>query len=187
MGTLRDKTHEARDNGAYMTIDPRPIPALLKHVTPRGVVWEPAAGNCDMVNALEAAGCKTYPTDLIARVPQVAHEKDFLSFTNAPSPDIGTIITNPPNNLNRSFAQHALRMMEKNHGLIAFYQRHEWDTTKRTIFLFDHPKFAMKIVPRFRPYWVEPKPGEKSPSPFHRWSWYVWDWQHSGPPTLRFA
>ena len=183
----RDRTHEARDHDAYMTIDPRPIPALLRHLKPRGVVWEPAAGNCDMVHRLLQAGYKTCSTDLIARIAGVAYAQDFFQFSEPPNRDIQTIITNPPNKLNLSFAQHAIKMMKPVQGLVAFYQRHEWDTTQRAACLFDHPAYAIKVVCRFRPVWVKPKPGEKPPSPFHKWSWYVWDWQHQGPPIMRFA
>ena len=187
MGSIRDKTHEARDNDAYMTIDPRSIPALLKIIKLRGKIWEPAAGECHMVRSLEAAGESVYATDIKAYTPQLTHIQDFLTFKKIPHPHIRTIVTNPPNGLNIQFALHALKLMEPVGGMVALYQRHEWDTTKRAAPIFDHPAFAMKIIPRFRPYWIAPKPGEKSASPFHKWSWYVWDWKHRGPPIIRFS
>ena len=184
----RDRTHEPRERDAYMTIDERVIPALLKHFIPRGVVWEPAAGTGEMVRGLRGEGCSVVATGLIdgpgslLKVP-----RDFFSFNEPLGGSINSIITNPPNKLNLSFARHAIKLMEPAHGAVAIYQRHEWDTTKRAAEIFDHPAFAMKIVPRFRPIWVEPTPGKKAASPFHKWSWYVWDWTHSGPPVVRFA
>lgn len=87
------------------------------------------------------------------------------------------IISNPPYGKDAERAvRKALELMEPEKGYIAFLMRHEWDTAKTRRDLFDHPAFAAKVTLRFRPIWVEKKPGEKSKSPRFSYAWYVWDW-----------
>ena len=187
MKGARDKTHAPEAHDAYFTIDGRVIPALLRHMTLRGNVWEPAGGKGHMVRALEAAGYRVYSSDLVDHGVGIASGIDFLKETKDHGVGIESIVTNPPNNLNLAFALHGLKMIEKAHGIVALYQRHEWDTTQKTAPIFDHPAFAMKIVCRFRPRWFEPRAGEEAASPFHKFSWYVWDWRHSGRPVMVFS
>lgn len=193
MTAARDRTHAPKANNAYFTIDPRPIPALLSHVDlSRGKVWEPAAGKLHLAQALQSHGHIVYCTDIQEyptkiQHPWLAHVQDFFAFSEVPDESLRCIVTNPPNDHNISFAQHALKLMEPVDGVIAFYQRHDWDCAKRTAAIFDHPAFAMKITPRWRPIWFEKKKGEKTKSPFHRFSWFVWDFRHIGPPEVRYA
>ena len=187
----RDKTHAPVKTDAWMTIDPRPIPALLKHapISPLDMVWECASGRGHMAGFLRKAGIKVYESDLIRYDAGCCLDmrQDFMKFDALPDPRIRSIITNPPNSLNIEFAMHAIDLMQPCRGVVALYQRHEWDTNQDSAVVFDHPAYAMKIIPRFRPRWVEPKPGEKPSSPFHKWSFYVWDWKHSGPPIIKFS
>ena len=184
---IRDRTHKPKPRGSYQTIDPRPIPALLKHITPRGTIWEPAAGTGEMVRRLEYAGYSVQASGLIDGAGSIlTASSNFFNFKEPPH-GCRTIITNPPNDLNIEFALHALKLMKRARGIIALYQRHEWDTTQESAKVFDHPAYAMKIVCRFRPVWIKPKEGEKKSSPFHRWSWFVWDWMHFGGPIIRFS
>ena len=183
----RDKTTAPVRRDAWMTIDQRVVPALLKHIKPGGLVWEPAAGLGDMAGALTDARFIVHATDIFKYKRLASGQvKDFFSFSEAPT-GVRSIITNPPNTLNLEFAIHAIKLMEPVRGMVALYQRHEWDTTKESSVIFDHPAFAMKIIPRFRPHWIKPKPGEKRSSPFHKWSWYVFDWEHCGPPIIKFS
>lgn len=188
--SARDRTTEPRENDSWMTIDPRPIPALLERAPTirNGAIWEPAAGTGEMVRRLQDFGCSVVFSGLIdGRDSVITSPRDFFSYTKAPGQIIKAIVTNPPNNLNLRFAIHALELMKPVRGIVALYQRHEWDTTQKTAPIFDHPAFAMKIVCRFRPIWVKPKPNEKPVSPYHRWSWYVWDWRHNGHPIIKFS
>lgn len=180
-----DRRYDRKADEAYFTIDPRPVPALLKHLCPRGVVWECAAGRGDMTRRIEDAGYVVVSTDLVDRgIPGIIGGVNFLDQQIAFGE---TIVTNPPNNLNYDFVRHGLQIVEAFRGIVAVYQRDEWwcGSTKAAE-LFDHPAFAMKIVCRFRPRWVEVE-AVKKVNPFHRWSWYVWDWHHVGPPVVRFA
>lgn len=187
---LRDRTHEERPNDAWMTIDPRVIPALLLHFrpAPKGVIWEPACGTGRMVKALRDRGFKVWATDIVAYDGFEADQLADFRGRLYPPRDTAAIITNPPNTQNIEFAKKAIELMEPVRGMVALYQRHEWDTTKESAAIFDHPAYAYKITCRFRPRWIEPKPGEKASSPFHRWSWFVFDWASVGlPPLQKFA
>lgn len=86
------------------------------------------------------------------------------------------IISNPPYGKEADLSvRKALELMEAEKGFVAFLMRHEWDAAAGRADLIDHPAFAMKITLRFRPQWIEPKPGEKSQSPRFSYAWYVWD------------
>lgn len=86
------------------------------------------------------------------------------------------IISNPPYGKDADRAvRKALKLMEPEAGYVAFLMRHDWDTAKGRADLFDHPAFMAKITLRFRPVWIEKKPGEKSASPRFSYAWYVWD------------
>ncbi len=92
-------------------------------------------------------------------------------------PDL--IISNPPygdgaSDTERS-VRHALKLMEAEKGMVIFLMRHEWDTARGRSDLLDHPAFSAKITLRFRPVWIEKKPGEKTASPRFSYAWYVWD------------
>ena len=180
----RDRTHAPKAYDAYFTVDPRPVPALLRHFKPRGSIWEPCAGRGDLGWALMTAGFTVSCTDLIDHGGAVVeHGYDFLK---AETCSAETIITNPPNQRNVEITAHAIKLQERNAGAVAIYQRHEWDTNaERGRELFDHPAFAMKVACRFRPVWFADGGGE---NPFHRWSWYVWDWQSVGiDPIIKFS
>lgn len=86
------------------------------------------------------------------------------------------IITNPPYGKEavRS-VEKALELMEAEQGYVAMLMRHEWDAAKGRAHLIDHPAFIAKITLRFRPVWVEKKPGETSASPRFSYAWYIWD------------
>ena len=88
------------------------------------------------------------------------------------------IITNPPYGKEAVQAvEKALELMEAEQGYVAMLMRHEWDTAKGRAHLIDHPAFIAKITLRFRPVWIEKKPGEDSKSPRFSYAWYVWDWR----------
>lgn len=181
----RDRTHKPKKHESYFSIDPRIVPALLKHVILRGVVWEPACGKKHISAAIEMSPNYTVvSTDLNSYPGSNNIILDFLKAGVPPLKDIESIVTNPPNTLNLEFTLQALELMRPVNGVVAIFQRHEWDTTQRTAPIFDHPAYHMKITLRFRPYWFEPKPGSKSP--FHKFSWYVWDWKNKEKPIIMF-
>jgi hypothetical protein len=145
--------------------------ALLPHL-PRSpkVIWEPAAGNGAIVNALQAIG-----TDISAG-------DDFLLRSALP-PGVDAVVTNPPFRLATQFIRHALKLMESPRGMVSMLLRIDFDSAKSRADIFDHPAFAKKVVLRDRIRWFEGSTG----APSFNHCWQIWDWQHEGPPTIAYA
>lgn len=94
---------------------------------------------------------------------------------------IAAIVTNPPFDLAVAFIRRALDVVRGCRGKVAMLQRHEFDAPRKNHPLFK-PPFAAKLVLPRRPRWSE----EDRASPRFPYAWYLWDWRHDGPPTLRF-
>lgn len=153
------------------------VEELLRDFKPRGVVWEPACGDGAIVRVLEARDLPYVASDLNDH--GCGYDRaDFFS----ESPLIfNAIITNPPYELAEKFVRRALDLTRKG-GKVAMLLRNEWDCAKSRMDLFGHP-FAKKLVLTKRPRWF----AEKRASPRHNFSWFIWDWLHSGPPTLAYG
>jgi len=149
--------------------------ALLPHLPPiTGKVWEPAFGGGWMSSVLRQAGHTVVETDK-------SQGDDFLDFKCAG--EATAIVTNPPYNMAQEFAEHALKLMEPCQGSIAFLLRVDFDSAKTRQHLFaGHPAWSKKLTLLKRIMWFE---GEKSPSFNH--AWFLWDWKHSGPPTIVYG
>ena len=96
-----------------------------------------------------------------------------------------SIITNPPysNGLAEKFVRHALALTEPVKGKVAMLLPLAWDSAKGRRDLFkEHPAFKAKYILTRRIRWVNLDQKKNGPSQNH--AWYVWDWTHSGPPTL---
>lgn len=179
--------YERRKNDAYYT-EHWVTNALCDVVKFRGGIWECAAGANDMAIVLRARGYEVYGTDIDPAAERI-EKMDFLSATAAPS-GFDTIATNPPyGRVGAEFARHALNLMKPVGGMVALLARHEWDSAseRRDIFA-QHPAYALKVTLTKRPLWDwwNPTPGKRA-APRHNFSWYVWDWQHSGPPRIAYA
>jgi hypothetical protein len=152
--------------------------ALLPHL-PRHpyIIWEPAAGSGKMVRVLENVA--------LVHGSDIADGYDFLS-CDVPKV-FGTwdaIITNPPYELATEFCARALSGMLLFDGMVAMLLRTDFDHAKTRAYLFaDHPAFAKKVVLTKRIKWFEGSTG----SPSFNHAWFIWDWKHSGPPTLAYA
>jgi hypothetical protein len=168
----RESGYERRERDAYRT--PAWVTlALVPHLRELGLVWEPACGDGAMVDALTKVGLEVTFSD-------IDHGYDFLEMGKMIGCD--AIITNPPYALAEDFIEHALEMMEP-HGLVAMLLRTDYDHAKTRAHLFrDCPVFAKKVVLTRRIVWFED--GKSSPSFNH--AWFIWDWRHSGPPTIAY-
>jgi hypothetical protein len=168
----RESGYERKERDAYQT--PAWVTlALVPHLRALGLVWEPASGDGAMVDALTNAGLEVTFSD-------IDHGCDFLEMGKMIGCD--AIIINPPYALAQEFIEHALDMMEP-HGLVAMLLRTDYDHAKTRAHLFHGcPAFAKKVVLTRRIVWFED--GEKSPSFNH--AWFIWDWHHSGPPTIAY-
>jgi hypothetical protein len=184
----RESGYERRERDLYETPE-WVTEALLPHLRPLEVIWEPACGSGKMVRVLEqwpscseVWGCDIEPGDGYAYA-------DFLGPTPRVSVDhIHGIITNPPYELATEFVERALQRTEHLGGLVAMLLRTDFDHAKTRSHLFrDCPAFAKKVVLTKRIVWFEPEPGSKGKSPSFNHAWFIWDWKHEGAPTISYG
>jgi hypothetical protein len=71
-----------------------------------------------------------------------------------------------------------------NQGIVAMLLRTDFDHAKTRQHLFaKHAAFAKKVVLTKRIRWFEDSKG----APSFNHAWFIWDWRHSGPPTLAYG
>jgi hypothetical protein len=69
-------------------------------------------------------------------------------------------------------------------GFCAMLLRTDFDHAKSRQHIFSkHPAFAKKLVLTKRIKWF----GDSKGSPSFNHAWFIWDWQHKGPPTLAYG
>lgn len=176
----RDSGYERREADFYPTPEWVTL-ALVPHL-PRSPdsIWECAVGDGHMLDPLSKT-FSVFGSDL-------RFGNDFLMGRVLPWDGIDAIITNPPYERATEFIEHALRLMEPVGGMVAMLLRTDFDHAKSRAHLFrDCPAFAKKVVLTKRIMWFEPEPGAKGKSPSFNHAWYIWDWQHDGPPTLAYG
>jgi hypothetical protein len=138
------------------------------------VIWEPASGTGQMVRVLERYAKKVVATDIETGT-------DFLTYGGV---TCDVVVSNPPYALATAFIEHALELMRPAGGIVAMLLRADFDSAASRRHLFaDCPAFAQKIVLTRRIRWFEKSKG----SPSFNHAFYVWDWQHKGPPTIHYA
>lgn len=143
-----------------------------------GAVWEPAAGQGDMVSALRARDLRVFASDIRA-LPGL--DCDPLDFTASLSlagvrvlPAARCIITNPPFQFAEQFIRRALDATEDCRGVVAMLLGHDYDTALTTRgWMFSHPAFYAKVMLGRRITWVG---FEDKASPRQIHAWYVWSW-----------
>lgn len=147
--------------------------ALVPHLPRRAVLTEPAAGSGKMAKALCDAGYVVVASD-------IETGNDFLAQYETEE----AIVTNPPYALAAKFICQALVRTERSRGYIAMLLRTDFDHARTRQHLFgDRPQFAKKLVLTKRIQWFEDSKG----SPSFNHAWFIWDWQHKGPPTLAYG
>lgn len=153
------------------------VEALSPHLRALALhVWEPAAGSGKMVEALRSLGYRVHASDL-------ATGDDFLK-ASLPSNAIQAIVTNPPYGIGQAFIEHALALTKPVGGVVAMLMHATYDHAKCRRHLFaDCPAFALRLVLTQRIIFFE-KPGA-APSTNH--CWFLWSWQHKGPPTVAYS
>jgi hypothetical protein len=161
--------------------------ALVPHL-PRKVetIWEPAAGTGKMVRVLKRIA-DVFASDIdvvgnVAELDFIGSHWGMMGYCGLSEP--GAIITNPPYDLATEFVHRALGLMEPNEGFVAMLLRTDFDHAKTRANLFaDHKAFAKKVVLTKRIKWFEESKGQ----PSFNHAWFIWDWQHRGPPTLAYG
>lgn len=175
---LSSSGYERREGDAYYT-EPWVTRALLDNWSIRSVVWEPAAGRGDMVNVMRDRRLMVISTD-------ISTGAGFLK-SQIHHSDVCSIVTNPPYNLAPEFVYRAVSLMEAVGGQVAMLLRNEWDSADTRRELFERPDFACKLVLTKRPRWDWWERDKPKASPRHNFAWFIWDGQHKGPPTIRWA
>lgn len=171
----RDSGYERKERDLYETPEWVTAALLVEGFRKPVVVWEPAAGSGKMLRVLEQLDAEVIGTDIDAG-------QDFME--QNPPPGCDCIITNPPYELATEFIDRSLGMMRRVGGQVAMLLRTDFDHAKTRGNLFaECPAFAKKIVLTKRIRWFEDSKG----SPSFNHAWFIWDWKHSGPPTLAYG
>ena len=157
------------------------VPHLLRYVPFDMRVWECACGTGAMANVLTQHFHDVVATDLEDYgYPLGACGIDFLSSEQREWR--GAIVTNPPyGDIAEQFIRHAL-LVTKPYGVVAMLLRHEYDTAKGRVDLFNQPPFALRLNLTTRPRWIEGTVG----APRHAFAWFVWSWAWTGNPEVQY-
>jgi hypothetical protein len=143
-------------------------------------IWEPAAGDGQIVAALRQHGFAAVGTDIVAG-------NDFLNSCTPPM-TFDTIVSNPPygtgGRIALQFIERALAFTEPKQGSVAMLLKVDFDSGKTRSHVFaECPAFVGKVVLTERIVWF--KPAIAKPSENH--SWFCWSWKHAGKPTISYA
>lgn len=174
----------------------------LRHLKVKGkTVLEPAAGRGDMVRVLRDAGAKVVAADIntSAWKKNIGGESkpikhDFLGEKLKIAGGWDFIITNPPYfkhegvSMAERFARRALSP-EYNATAVALLCRGTFNTGKKRRDLWTPlNSYAYEIVITERPRWdwCWPEEMKGDSTPFHAYSWFVWDRRWKGPHTTFF-
>ena len=159
------------------------IPFLKKHVSDDLPVWECAAGNGKMADVLKQHFANVTCSD----IEDYGYEGcktpvDFLEFPGSLRQRT-LIITNPPyGDLAEQFIRKALKLTKRENGVVAMLLRHEYNSSKGRVDLFNQPPFARNVVLTTRPRWIPDSTG----APRHNYDWFIWDWKWVWEPVQNF-
>lgn len=133
---------------------------FLKLSESKTVIWEPACGECHMVNQIKKMGYNVFGTDINTGT-------DFLSCD--PPRDFNWIITNPPFSLSGKFIE---RCIEFNKPFALLLKSQYWHAKKRvSLYRNFTPTWILPLT--WRPDFLFGKRG--SGSPLMDVMWCVWD------------
>lgn len=169
--TVVASNYARKENDLYQT-EPWAVRALLDHVplVQDCLVWEPAAGNHLMADALIDSGMRVLTSDIVTYDRRHDHTYDFLSGLFLPCL-YDAIVTNPPYGKgNRDAVKFARLALQRCPGIVALLLTAKFDFGKTRSDLFArNPRFACKIALVDRIQWF---PGDSSGTEDH--AWYVW-------------
>jgi hypothetical protein len=157
------------------------INALIKHVLPKlpaAAIWECAAGDGRLAQAMRAAGYTVLASDIEPRAEGI-ERRDFLSGESPPGGLI--VVTNPPFNAIDRFLAGGLQLLDD--GLIAglvLLVRYDTLTASSRADAFNRAAGILTCC--WRPVWIEGTKGNG------RWSnaWVWWLPHYPGPPAARW-
>lgn len=174
-----------RDGSDFWPTPPELQVALVRYVLPQlppdAVIWECAAGDGALVDALTQAGRVVVASDIDPQRAGILR-RDFL--TEAPPPGTRGAIaaTNPPFNQLDPFVERALALLDAGHlkAVVLLFRADKANTQERTAVL-NRACHELCITARTR--WVAKSVDDETP----RWwfSWIAWVAGREGPPTIR--
>jgi len=185
----RGSGYERKERDLYETPEWVTRALLLELPAVQRGIWEPACGSGKMSTEI----CYNLPNMIFCSDIEPSIEADRLDFLSTDGEyvsvnDIATIITNPPYDQAREFCEHAVGLMRQQRGLVAMLLRTDFDHAKSRFHLFrDCPAFAKKLVLARRVVWFVEDDGKPKAQPSFNHAWFIWDWQHDGPPTIAYA
>jgi len=169
----RPSGYERKPDESYDTVA-WPVVALLSQLPNIKLAWDPCHGAGCLVATLRSQG-----------IHAVGTSADFFSI--AAPPGVTDIITNPPYGASRRgelaelFIERALSVPLIKR--VVMLLRNDFDSAIGRQHLFrNNSMFAGKVVLLGRIKWFD---GPSSPSDNH--AWFLWNWEHVGPPILRYA
>jgi hypothetical protein len=161
---------------------PVAVEALLRCERLPELIWEPACGTGNIVEALRAAGHKVIATDLNDR--GCSHSRsgiDFLLLGGPPEIKAEAIITNPPYQLAEKFVETALLRAPLVIMLLrlAFFEGQRRSRILEGCGLARIHVFRKRLPMMHREGWT----GKRASSAI-AFAWYCWDRNHRGPVTI---
>jgi len=131
------------------------------------VIWEPACGNMDMVDALRPYCNDVIATD-IRNTDWRMHQADFLETFE---PNISAIITNPPFDISDKFIIHAIKQAP----IVAMLLKSQYWHAKKRKKLFEDTRPAYILALTWRPdFKFDTRPADEKPNPTMEVLWTVW-------------
>ena len=158
----------------------RGITALLDVERFEGPIWEPACGDGAISRVLAERGHEVVSSDLIDR----GHGETGIDFLLEWRPRAPNIITNPPFKLAVPFARRAIELTSGKVAMllkIAFLEGIERSRLFRETPLARCWVFSQRLS--FQPG-GSTEARSLEGGGMMAFGWFVWDHQHSGPPTL---
>jgi hypothetical protein len=156
--------------------------ALLTHVlptTPDGIIWEPAAGNDHLANAMRSAGRIVLSTDI-----DDVFGTDFLTHP-MPLDHVAAIITNSPYGRRLTpFIQRGLQHLDAGKAeQLTLLLRFDHLSSKRRVPLLN--RAALFVYCCWRPHWLPLS--EDSKAPRFSFVWVTWRAGWNGRPEIVFV
>jgi len=181
MGTMKRAA-----NDWYME-QPDAVEALLRAERFSGLSWDPACGVGTIPGVLEAAGLDVIGSDLVDRADLLWPLHDFLKDEFAGADPIANIVSNPPFNLSRQFADKALSIAT--HKVAFLLPLTFLEGQERCVWLETTPLARVHVFA----YRVSMPPGElltagkvKPEGGKKAFAWFVWEQGWRGPAQVRF-
>ena len=171
----------------YYATDPKAMELLLEQESFSKKVWEPACGGGHLCEVLKKHGHDVKTTDIVDRGYPGTVVKDFFDFTEEDVKREGArdIITNPPVNMARQFAEQALSISPKGTKVAMFTRLLFLEGRDRQLFFkLNPPKVVYVSSGRI----ACGKDGVFTPKEHSAvaYAWFIWEKGFKGEPIIKW-